>query len=87
MPAAIKKADSLVEHAKHCGCGLGEFQVALTLGEGYELLDYLVRTSGVANRQLLKADVEEAKLAGDPWLVLKEFRLNGFELVRVEALH
>ncbi|HUP06811.1 MAG TPA: hypothetical protein VMU47_06660 [Caldimonas sp.] len=86
-PAAIAKADSLLAHAKHCGCGTGEFQVALTLGEGYELLDYLVSTSGVANRKLLKADVEEAKVAGDPWLVLKDWKLHGFEVVRVESLH
>jgi hypothetical protein len=86
-PAALKKADALLAHARHCGCPLSEFQLALTVGEGYELLDYLVRSSSVQNRRLLEHDVEEAKLAGDPWMVLKDWKLHGFEVVRVEALH
>lgn len=86
-PVALRKADSLLAHARQCGAPREEFQIALTLGEGYELLDYLVRTSSVANKRLLEADVADAKLAGDPWLVLKEWKLHGFELVRVEALH
>jgi hypothetical protein len=88
-PAALTKADSLLAHARHCGAPQAEFQVALTLGEAYELLDYLgTGALGVPrNMAALRVDIAEAKVAGDPWLVLKDWRLNGFELVRVEALH
>lgn len=84
-PAAIVKAESLARFARHSGAPRSEFALAITLGEAYELLDDLVAQH--PDNLVLKSDVIEAKVAADPFRVLGQFRLNGFDLVRLEELH
>lgn len=87
QPAALTKAESLIRHAHHLGVKPEEFQVALTLGEAYELLDFLVAQHNVAQQSRLEADVAEAKTSCNPWAVLVDFNLCGLEIVRQVDLH
>jgi hypothetical protein len=88
-PVALLKAESLIRHAQYLGVRQDEFALALTLGEGYELLDYLA--SGAmglyANHEALRADIEAAKVKGDPWEILASWRLLGLEIVKAAELH
>lgn len=84
MPAALKKAEALIRHAQYMGVKPAEFMVAVTLGEAYELLDYLV---AVHDSALLKRDIAEAKEACDPWPVLENFNLLGLAITRADGLH
>jgi hypothetical protein len=88
-PAALCKAEALIRHASYLGCLPSEFKVTLSLGEGYELLDYLAAggMGRYANHALLERDIEEAKIAGDPWRVLEGWTLLGLELVPAASLH
>ena len=89
IPVALTKAESLARFVHHTGAHQSEFQLALTLGEGYELLDYLA--SGAMGRCLnqsaLEHDIAEAKVKGDPFEILSGWHLMGFEIVRVESLN
>lgn len=87
--AAIEKAQKLRNFAQHCGSPLREFQLSLTKGEAYELLDHMVATgyANTAHREQFNQDVLEAKAAGDPWMVLQHFNLMGLTIERKEALH
>jgi hypothetical protein len=89
VPSALKKADSLQRHARYLGVPLSEFQLALTLGEGYELLDFLANggMGQFQNHALLCQDIADAKLKGDPFKVLTQFQLEGLDIVRVEDLN
>jgi hypothetical protein len=84
VPSALKKAESLALHAKQSGSPLSEFAVTVTLGEAYELLDYLLEQNP---HPLLKQDVEEAKVRGNPYVVLENFQILGLAIVPVSALH
>ena len=88
-PAALLKAQSLAKYVQHSGAPQGEFQLALTPTEGFELLDYLA--SGAMGRcehqSELETDIEEAKLKGDPFDVLAAWTLLGFQIVRMETLN
>jgi hypothetical protein len=88
-PAALSKAEALIRHAQYLGSPQSDFVLTLTLGEGYELLDYLAAggMGRYANHALLERDIEEAKIAGDPWRVLEGWKLLGFELVNADSLH
>lgn len=87
-PAAVAKAESLLRFASHTGAPLSEYALVLTLGEGYELLDYLA--SGAMgrclNHAMLELDVAAAKVEGDPWKVLNGFQLMGFDILRADKL-
>jgi hypothetical protein len=83
-PAALAKAESLARYAKHQGSPLHEFALAITLGEAYELLDYLTE---IHDNALLRHEVAQAKVNCDPWGVLANFQLLGFEIVPVSELH
>ena len=88
-PAAVLKAESLAAYARSSGAPLSEFAVALTLGEGYELLDYLASGAmGILrNHEMLKRDIADAKAEGDPWIVLANFQLLGLDIVKAEKLN
>ena len=87
-PAALEKASALHRFAAMTGQPPKDFAVIATLGEGYELLDYLA--SGGCGRmrdhELLLADIEEAKLAGDPWLVLNDWKIAGLKILRADKV-
>jgi len=90
IPVALQKAESLTRFAAACGVNASQdFQVALTLGEAYELLDYLAAggMGQFTNHELLKHDIADAKALGDPWLILTSWHLMGLEIVRMESLN
>ena len=87
-PVALEKAEALHRFALKSGAPLAEFKLALTLGEGYELIDYFA-AGGLGryqNHDQVVQEVAEAKAAGDPWLVLQYLRPNGLEVVRLESV-
>lgn len=88
-PVALIKAESLAAFARHSGVPLSEFALSLTLGEGYELLDFLAAggMGKVCNQTLLEADIAEAKVRGDPFVVLANFQLLGFDIQRADRLN
>jgi hypothetical protein len=85
VPHALQKAESLEKHVKHLGTGKSGFVLALTLGEAYELLDYLIEQYG--QNSMLIEDVNRAKVTSNPWPVLENFELLGFPLTRVVDLN
>lgn len=87
-PAALSKAESLARFAKTQGTPLNTFALVITLGEAYELLDYLA-AGGMGKlmyHERLVADILEAKSKGDPWQVLEHFQLKGFDIVRADKV-
>lgn len=88
-PAAIEKAAALRRHVKHIGCTAKDFRLVLTKGEAYELLDHIASggTGTYRDMELLRQDIREAKIAGDPWIFLNNWTAEGFEIVSVESLH
>lgn len=87
-PAALEKAECLYKFALGSGAPVSTFELLLTLGEGYELLDWLPK-AGLTAREfipMLQQDIAEAKLLGDPWLVLNHFTLKGLHIRRVDTL-
>lgn len=84
-PAALGKAESLAAHARYLGVRPAEFAVAVTLGEAYELLDYLAEQH--PGNPVLEGDIRAAKLEANPWRVLEHFQLSGLEIVRADLLH
>jgi hypothetical protein len=88
-PEALAKAESLSRYCKARGCPLAEVRLVLTLGQGNELIDYIAE-GGIGvfkNHDLLIQDVVEARSMGDPWMVLSNFQLEGFDIVRADELH
>lgn len=87
-PAAIEKAASLSRFAATQGEPRNSFAVTLTLGEAYELLDYIAGggLGKLLHHALLLADIQSAKLACDPWLVLQHFQLEGFDIMRADQV-
>jgi hypothetical protein len=88
-PAAITKAESLANFVTSTGAPLKEFALALTKGEAYELLDYLA-VGGLgfyANHAQLVREITEARAAGEPFLILKNFQLAGLDIVQAASLN
>ena len=83
-PAALLKAESLARYARDQGSPLWEFSLSITLGEAYELLDYLLEQY---DNPLLRHDVAQAKVNCNPWPVLEHFQLLGLEITRMADLH
>lgn len=84
-PAALAKAEALVGHARYLGVQPKEFAVSVTLGEAYELLDYLAELH--PQNAVLEGDIRAAKLEANPWRVFEHFQLAGLEIVRTQDLH
>jgi hypothetical protein len=84
-PAAITKAQSLLRYVQHTGCPQSDFTLAVTLVEAYELLDYVLELH--AGNLLLRDDVLEARAKGDPFAVLANFNLLGFDITRAQDLN
>lgn len=83
--AAHEKAISLRRYALAQGAKLDTFQLALSLEEGIELLDWLEAQN--PDNELLRDDVAQAKLISNPWAVLENFALLGFLIVPLRVLH
>lgn len=88
-PAALEKANSLMRFVRDQGVPISEFRLALTKGEAYELLDYMAKGGlGFASRHdLLIADINEAKLAGNPFSIFEHFSILGFSVTPATELH
>ena len=88
-PAAIAKAESLARFAQASGSPLNTFALVLTLGEAYELLDYIAAggLGRCAQHDQLLYDIARAKIDGDPFTVLAHFQLQGLDMVRADLLH
>lgn len=88
-PAALEKANSLMRFVRDQGAPLQEFRLALTKGEAYEMLDYLAAggMGYMARHDLLVADINQAKLAGDPFAIFEHFHILGFEVTPATELH
>jgi hypothetical protein len=84
-PVALSKAESLRRHVAYLGAGMDGFVLSITLGEAYELLDYLVEQYPTS--ELLRHDVAHAKESCDPWPVLHNFDLLGFPIMPASELH
>lgn len=87
-PAAIAKGESLARYVQAQGAPLDTFVLALTLGEGYELLDY-VEAGGLglfANQALLLEDIRRSREAKDPFLFLAFFQLSGLSIARADLV-
>lgn len=88
IPAAIAKAESLSRYCKSRGSPLDEVTLILTLGEGYELLDYIA-AGGIGtftNHDLLVADCHIARRSADPFMVLHNFQLCGLSIARADVV-
>lgn len=79
-PVALALADELYRYALGQGAPINSFELLLTLGEGYELLDWIPGAGLFSDLELLRQDIEEAKIKGDPWLVLDNFTLKGMRI-------
>ena len=81
-PAAVRKAESLLQFVRGLGAPLKKFQVAITESEAYELLDHIA-VGGLgrcAQHELLLEDIAQAKKAGKPFEVLQHFALCGMSI-------
>jgi hypothetical protein len=88
-PVALSKAESLAKFAQASGSPLNTFALTLTRGEAYELLDYMAE-GGLGKCQFhddLVRDIRQAKSDGDPWVILRNFQLQGLDIVCVDSLH
>jgi hypothetical protein len=89
-PTALDKAESLKRHIASLGCGPDDFQLAITKGEAYELLDYIA-AGGFGyflRHDLVVADINQAKLNGDPFALFAELHvLLGLKITSIAELH
>lgn len=86
-PQALHKAESLAHFATHTGSPLSEFQLAITRAEAYELLDYLEAGGLGAPCELLLKDIETARRRGEPFELLCNFNIQGFQIGKAADLH
>lgn len=87
-PVALQKAESLALFAKSQGSPLSDFALTLTLGEAYELLDFLAEggLGRFLHHDRLVQDIADAKVDSNPWAVLTHFQLQGFEILRADLV-
>lgn len=79
MIAAVEKAESLHRFAMSQGAHISTFKLMLSDAEGLELLDWFGEQH---DNELLDLDIAEAKRTKNPWAVLENFQLLGFEVAR-----
>jgi hypothetical protein len=84
-PEALAKAESLWRFAQASGSPLSTFALALSHQDAMDLLSFYEAQFG--HVELFVADVAEARLTDNPWPVLANFELFGFQMVPVETLH
>lgn len=87
-PAALQKAESLALFVRSQGSPLSDFALTITLGEAYELLDFMAEggMGRFVHHDRLVQDIADAKADCDPWRVLTHFQLQGFEIVRADLV-
>jgi hypothetical protein len=88
IPRALEKAASLSRFVATQGEPRTSFALTLSLGEAYELLDFIAAggLGYVVNHSLLVTDIEQAKILSDPWRVLEHFQLEGFNILRADLV-
>lgn len=84
----MRKAVQLRSFARTLGAPLRDFQVILEDDEAMELLDALAAgvLGEVSNMEALRDDAAQCRARKDPWPVLEEFMLQGFELARARRV-
>lgn len=85
-PAAVEKAESLHKFAKSQGAQLSTFMLILSDAEALELLDWFQHEMCGYNATFM-LDLEIAHRTGNPWEMLPNFQLMGFEIGRTSDLH
>ncbi len=85
-PAAVERARVMLRYAKQCAAPLHQLVVCVTQPEGFELLAWFRESadSRTIDLRLLDDAIQEARQADDPWLVLKDFRLLGLGIERLQ---
>lgn len=79
----FERAESLYKHAQHCGAPLEQFVLELSDSECWQVLDEIAKDpQSNINHELLKMDIEEAKSKDNPWPVMNNFTIGGFQVVR-----
>lgn len=76
QPSALEKAESMARYVKERGAPLGEFQLALSLQEALDLVEWYADQHGGTN-DCFDADVEIVRITKDPWPLLAHFNLCG----------
>jgi hypothetical protein len=86
---AVLKADALASHARYLGVPLNVFAVTLTTEEGFELIEYILEggLGRFVDETQIEADALSAKAQGDPWIVLENISIYGFEILKCTVLH
>lgn len=85
-PIAVEKAESLHKFAKSQGAQLSTFMLILSDKEAMELLEWFKSTMYRAD-VVFDLDLEIAHRTGNPWEMLPNFQLMGFEIGRASDLH
>jgi hypothetical protein len=83
-PLALNKAKELYQFAMTQGAPLADFELMLTVEEGFELIDWLPHSGLFGSEHLptLEGDIELAKQEKNPWVVLDNFVLHGMRITR-----
>lgn len=79
------KAKSLGEFVAYQGAKQSTFMLTLSEEEAMELIDWY--SEQYCDNEMLTQDVDIAKRTKNPWMVLENFRLLGFEMVKMSILH
>lgn len=85
-PAPFERARAVKAFAKGT---VGELAVVLSQQEAFEVLDYLEATASPTQFDLvtLGADIHEARMSANPWLVLDHFTIEGVSMTKRIELH
>jgi hypothetical protein len=85
-PAAIERAKSLYRFALEQGTPPNTFVLTLTHSQATELLEWYA-TQYTGSNECFDLDVMIARRTQDPWPVLANFRLYGFEMAKQSELN
>lgn len=85
-PAAFERARAL---KRFTAGSVGDMAVIVSEQEAFEVLDYLEETASPQDFDLatLGADIHEARLTANPWLVLDHITIAGVPIARRIELH
>lgn len=75
----FERAEALYKHAQHCGAPLEQFVLEMSDLEAFQTLDSLEKQY---QNPALTFDIAEAKANKNPWPVMNDFTICGFQVVR-----
>ena len=75
----FERATSLYQHAMHCGAPLEQFVLELTDAEAFAALAVL---AAEYKNPALDMDLAVARAHNDPWPIMNNFLIGGFQVVR-----